>query len=330
MQTYQIILIIIAALVAVFALLYTVAAVTDKIAFGKRRDPDPSLKYFSADRYGLSARPVEITRGKNVLRGFVYCGEKADRRKLIIFCHGMGPGHSAYMTEIAYFCKLGYKVLAIDSTGCNISDGKSIVGMYEGIRTAVKAIDFASADETLRDMPVCLIGHSWGAYSVLGASAERRVDRVVAISAFNSPSRIVQYDAAAVVSRPFAAVLRPFWWIVNLFKFGRRGNAKAAKCAETNGAKTLLIQGDNDKIVPVELSAYAAAVGGNITKLLSAGKAHNPYASAKADSLMAELIATTIKVTKTEKDREFFRTFDYEAATQEDGDVMRAIAEFIA
>lgn len=322
------VLIVLSIVVALIVLMFILAVISDKMAFGKRSDLNPLLKYYSADRFGLEYEQVEIKKGKNTLRGMLY-GKGEVGKPLLIFCHGMGPGHTAYTTEIAYFCRHGYQVLAFDSTGSNLSDGKSINGMYEGVKTAVAAIDFAKTDSRLNDMPICLIGHSWGAYSVLCASAERKVEGVIAISGFNSPTRIVQEQASAVISRPLAVALRPFWYVLNVIKFGRRGNATAAKSVKLNGAPTLLIHGDADNIVPIKLSAYEAAEGENVTKYLSSGKAHNPYVTENADSLMQRLIVATMKVKKTEEDLKFFETFDYEAATEEDEQVMSTMSDFI-
>ena len=311
----------------------TLAFITDRYAFGKRSDKNPDLKYFSAEDFGLSAELISLPKG---LKGFIY--RKADipqKDKLIIFCHGMGPGHIAYTTELAYFCKLGYPVLAVDSRGCNFSDGKNIKGMYSGVQTVISAIDAVNSGELFsschpeacRRIPsspaIYLVGHSWGAYSALCASAKRKVAGVVAISAPNTPSKTMQEGAAPIISRPLAAMLRPFWWIVNFLKYGAKGNSNAARCAEKNGTPTLLIHGDEDKIVTPSKAVFYKAKGGNITKYLAAGKGHNPYNTQNAEKLLAELSAS-FKNRTYDKDK-----FDFVGATEEDETVMGEIARFI-
>ena len=322
MQTYLIVIIACAA-VLVFAILLMLAFgfLSEKIAFGKRADKNPLLKYFTAEDFSLSAEPVSLPRGLN---GFIYIKETIPRKsKLIIFCHGMGPGHIAYTTEIAYFCNLGYPVLAVDSRGCNFSEGKNLKGMYSGVQTAISAIDFAK-DKGYKDM--YLVGHSWGAYSVLCASARRKVSGVVAISAPNTPSKTMQEGAVnmGALPRPLAAFLRPFWWVVNLIKYGAKGNSNAAKCAERNGTPTLLIHGDRDKVVTPNKAAFYKAEGGHITKLLEKGKGHNPYNTESAEKLLAELTAKFKK-----KDIEDLSAFNFKGATEEDEEVMQKIVNFI-
>ena len=100
----------------------TFAFLTDHFVFGKRYDKNPNLKYFSAKDFNLSAELVLLPKG---LKGFIYSKNDIPQNdKLIIFCHGMGPGQVAYTTEIAYFCNHGYSVLAVDSRGCNFSTAR--------------------------------------------------------------------------------------------------------------------------------------------------------------------------------------------------------------
>lgn len=320
MNTYIIVLIICAAVLAlIFLLLLAFAFLSEKIAFGKRCDKNPILKYFSAEDFNLSAESALLPKG---LKGFIYRKDGVPQKsKLIIFCHGMGPGHIAYTTEVAYFCNQGYSVLAVDSRGCNFSDGKNLKGMYSGVQTAVSAIDFAK-EKGYKD--IYLVGHSWGAYSALCASAKRKVSGVVAISAPNTPSKTMQEGAAPIISRPLAAALRPFWWIVNFIKYGAKGNSDAAKCAKRNGTPTLLIHGDIDKVVTPNKAAFYKAEGKHITKLLAKGKAHNPYNTENAEKLLAELSAKL-----RNGDIADIAQFDFKAATEEDEEVMQKILKFI-
>ncbi|MDE7306187.1 MAG: alpha/beta hydrolase, partial [Clostridia bacterium] len=308
-----------AAVLFIFLLLLVFAFLAEGFAFGKRCDKNPLLKYFTADDFSLTAEPVSAGRG---LKGFIYRKDGGKEGKIIIFCHGMGPGHIAYTTEIAYFCNLGYTVLALDSRGCNYSDGKNLKGMYSGVETVKAAIDFVK--ENFADSKIYLVGHSWGAYSALCASAERKVGAVVAISAPSSPSKTMQEGAANVgMPKILAALLRPLWWIVNLFKFGAKGNANAAKCARKNGVPTLIVHGDKDRIVTPSKAVYYKAEGANITKLLVSGKAHNPYNTENAEKLLAEIPK------RLKSGEEGMRGFDFNAVTEEDKAVMEKIACFL-
>lgn len=331
-MTETIILLIIAIILLLYLLILGASLGAYFVAFGRRYDKNPLLKYFTAQDFSLTAKSVEVKRGKISLNGYIYRNERVSANgKLIIFVHGMGAGHLAYTTEIAYFCNNGFTVLALDSRGCNLSGGNCIKGMYAGVETAVAAIDFAHGDDSLKDLKICLVGHSWGGYSVLCASAQRKVEKVVAVSAPDTPVKTIYNGAAKVISKQLAFILQPFWYLINLFKFGKKGNSDAAKCAEENGTDTLLIHGDCDKVVSRKTAVYYRANGENITKYLAEGKAHNPYNTVEAEQKLAQLTANLSRAKNmTERERaEYFSSFDFSAATEEDEEVMRKIVSFL-
>lgn len=311
---------------AILIILFAFALLTYNVAFGKRYDKNPLLKYFTANDFNLNAESFSF--GK--LNGFKYESQTAERRnEVVIFAHGMGPGHIAYTTEISYFCNQGYTVVATDSLGCNFSDGKNIRGMYEGAKTVVKTIDFVKSE--LKPEKIYLLGHSWGGYSVLCASALRKVNKVVAISAPSSPVKTIYEGASKVISKPFSAILRPFWWLINFFKFGVYGNTSAVKSVKKNGVKTLLVHGDKDTVVSPLKAVYYGVYGENVTKYLAKNKAHNPYNTVEAEAKLAELslaLSKSKKMTEDER-KEYFNNFDYNLATQEDDEVMIKISDFL-
>lgn len=314
----KIFLIVIAAALAVFALLLALAYVAYRFAFWKRSDRNPRLKYFSAEDFNLTAENIEVGR----LRGAVYTKDAEEKKNaVIVFVHGMGPGHVAYTTEIAGFCNLGYTVVALDSLGCGFSGGNKMRGMYEGVKTAVAAIDFTRA--RFPESEVYLVGHSWGGYSALCAAKIRKVEKAVAISAPDSPAKTLYYGAAGLMPKPIAAILYPFWGIINFLLFGAKGNLSAAKCAVKIGTPVLLIQGGDDTVVAAKNAAYVRANGKNITKYYAHGKGHNPYNTVAAEAKLAELMCS-LKKGVTD-----FSGFDFAAATEEDEEVMRAIADFL-
>ncbi len=317
------------------------AAFINKKAFGSRCDKNPLLKYFTAEDFSLKAEEVEIPRKGGALRGFLYSKEGVERNgRLAVFCHGMGPGHIAYTTEIAYFCGKGFDVLAVDYGGCGLSDGKSIRGLYGGTEGALEALNYAAGLQKYRD--ICLIGHSWGGYAALtaaeaatkksdknGANAEgatgatgAKLSSVVAISAPDSPADTVLNVLSSMVPKAVSAMLSPFVKIVV------RGRS-AAKSAEKCGVPVLLVYGGKDGDVPPENSAFTKAEGGNITKLFCEEKRHNPYNTVRAEEQLARLTGALAKLRTGETAPDFFSSFDYAAATEEDGEVMNRISAFL-
>lgn len=315
-------LIAVIVIVVILVALLGFAIVSYQMIFGRRYDKNPLLKYFTETDFSLAAEGVRL--GK--LCGKVYTDAAVTKNGgVIIFAHGMGPGHCAYMTEIAYFCRRGYTVVAVDSLGCGMSSGKSMRGMYEGVKTVVAAFDYVKA--RFPDKEIYLVGHSWGAYSVMCASKLRKAEKVVAISAPDSPVKAAYDGASNVMSKLFALILCPFWYAAGFLKFGVRGNERASVCVKKSGAPTLIIHGDKDTVVALNGSAYVKSNGVNVEKYLSEGKAHNPYNTIAAQKLLSELSANLSDYKKT--GRAYFDNFDFTAATEEDGEVMLKIIGFL-
>ena len=327
MTTPQIIALAVGIAAAVIVILsFALAAVIVKLPFSKRCDKNPLLKYFTAADFSLKAKPVEVRyvnkkKKKLHLRGYLYNKEGVkDSGKLVIFCHGMGPGQIAYTTEIAYLCNLGHTVLALDNAGCNFSDGKNIRGFYSGAEAAEAAVDYA--DEKGYEK-LYLVGHSWGGYSALRAAKTRQVEGVVAISAPDTPARTLFCGAKTALPSFLVTLAYPF---ILLLLSGK--NASAAEGARYANAPVLLIHGDKDEVVDRQNAVYYKANGENIQKYLAEGKAHNPYNTINAETKLKEL-TTRLAAQKNSPDRAFFKNFDFAAATEEDVEVMCKIAQFI-
>lgn len=325
---YTVLIIIASVAVGALLILFLLAAVCYHFAFGKRADKNELLKYFTADDFFLRAKKISAFDENGILTGYVYTEDNgAEKDGVVVFCHGMGPGQIAYTTEIAFFCKLGYPVLALDSRGCNLSDGKGLRGMYEGVKTAVTAVNCARAE--FPDKKIFIVGHSWGAYSALCASALEKVDKVVAVSAPDTPVKALKEGASKFIPAWLAAALCPFWRVIQFFKFGKRGNTGAVESAQKSGAETLLVHGGKDTVVAPLNAAYYGTYGENVTKYLAKDKAHNPYNTVAAEEKLKELNLALACAGRNENTEEYFRNFDYAAATEEDEEVMCAIAQFL-
>lgn len=320
------------ALIAVFGtiiliniVLFTIAYAINKGVFGSRHDKNPLLKYYTAEDFGLNARQVDISCIKNkYIRGVIYKKEGVSpKEELVIFCHGMGPGHIAYTTEIAYFCNLGYTVLAPDYYGSGLSDGKSIRNINNGCDTVTKAIYYAR-ESLVHTGKIFLVGHSWGGHSALCAAARTgEVAAVVSMSAPDMSEKVMYNGLRKRMPKFFADLLYPYLCLVC-------GGESSAKAAETTSARVLLIHGEKDPLVALKASAFGSSDGNNITKYLAKEKCHNPYNTVAAEKKLSELLKGLSKFKRGEVSEEFFKTFDFAASTEEDPEVMEHIARFLS
>lgn len=328
-------LIIIAATVAVFAVVFTLgpAVMIYKTAFGRRQDKNPQFKYFTPGDFDLTVEHMPVRLYGAELAANLYTVKPVEAcEKVVIFQHGFGAGSASYMTEIAHFARQGFAVVAVDAYGCNDSAGKTVKGFYAGAEAVIAAYIGVNIDERLKNKPVVLVGHSWGAYSVLAACDTVKVDGVVAMSGFNAPAQCVcdiLRSSGGGLGKLFAPLVHGWIWLFNFFKFGAKGNTKAAKAVKKSGVKALLIHGEKDDVVVgYKNSAVNKVKGENVTTLLLPDKRHNPYNTVAAEDKLAELTGAH-KFETEEQAKEYFKNFDWAAVTEEDEEVMSKIDDFI-
>jgi pimeloyl-ACP methyl ester carboxylesterase len=317
-----------AIVVAIIIAGFCISAKVFNFMCGARQDRNSLLSYYSPEHFNLKYEEIPITYMGTQLYGAVYSLKDISGCKgLIIFSHGVGAGHCAYMTEIAQFAERGYAVLAYDNYGCDRSGGKNAKSFYSGAEAVVAAYIAVNKDNRLKDMPKFLVGHSWGAYSVLCASEHVNVNAVVAFSAFDKPSSLLLN--LAFKCKVIRALLSPFMSAINCIKScSIHGNRSAVKAIEKSHIPALLIWGEKDVVVNAKSSAALSAQGANISKLILPDKRHNPYNTVAAEDKLAEL--TVALTTKTqEQAKEYFANFDFDLATQEDMEVMDQAIQFI-
>ena len=138
-----------------------------------RYDKDGYTPYLSASDYpGLECDEGTFVNTAGVAVAFFrYRYENYDPAKLVVFCHGLGAGHTAYLAEIEYLCKNGLQVLTLDYTGCDKSGGDGMLSVNRPTRDVIELLDFVKPAEELS-----VVGHSLGGYTALNVI--RMVDRV--------------------------------------------------------------------------------------------------------------------------------------------------------
>ncbi len=332
MEWYYIVVIAVAT-VAVFALVLTLgtAIMIYTTVFGHRQEKNPLFKYFTPEDFGLTVEHMPVRLYGVELAANLYTAKPVETcEKVVIFQHGFGAGSSSYMTEIAHFAKHGFAVVAADAYGCNNSAGKSFKGFYAGAEAVIAAYIGVNLDERLKNKPKVLVGHSWGAYSVLAACASIKVDGVVALSGFNAPAQCVceLMKTTGGLGKFYAPLVYGWIKLINFFKFGANGNISAAEAVKKSGVKTLIIHGEKDDDIYIKISAADKVKGENVTCVLLPEKRHNPYNTVAAEDKLAELTGAH-KFESEGEAKEYFASFDWAAVTEEDAEVMSKIDSFI-
>ena len=303
----------------------------------QRCDDNGDVFYFSAKDFdSLSAEPFSFTSSKNYkLQGYFYSYEGYDKDRLVIFDHGFGGGHLAYMTEIEALCRHGYRVFSYDHTGCMESEGEGAGGLSQSLIDLSDAISAIKADGRYSSLDISVIGHSWGGISCLNISAlHPEVSHIVAIAA--------PVSVKAFVEQNFSGILKGYRKCV--YELERASNPKyieldGASTLKNSSASILLIYSDNDPIVKKEYH-YAPLEEAlkdkeNVKLLLVSGKGHNPHYTLDALTYMGEFFRERKRLqkkkalkTREDKDR-FLALYDWRRMTAQDDEVFKVIFEVL-
>ena len=327
--------------VVVICILLFVAArkIIDATGVSQRCEGDENLKYLTSKNFdNLNARPIDFKSDKGqTLNGFLYSNAKVDSYKaLVVFSHGMGAGHLAYTTEINYLAQKGYLVLAYDNTGTCTSEGAKINGFAQGVIDLKYALMFVKSREELKDMPVLLVGHSWGAYSVCNVSAIAKdidIKGIVAFSPFNSMNKLIR-DIAKTKTKIDLSILSPFFDLINLSRFGKTGILRTCDTINSNTIPTLVMHGGNDMQVTVKNSPvgkpHKIKDNTNARTVLYESKYHNVYLAKDAEQYLNDTFAKIETLGKNSPEAyEVYQNIDYALITKEDLNVMETIVSFM-
>ena len=300
-----------------------------------RCDDTETVFYFSPKDFdGLLAEPYPFTsREGNTLQGYIYQYENPLSHKLIIFDHGFGGGHRAYMKEIELICKMGYSVFAYDHTGCMESGGVTPGGLGHSLSDLNDCITAIKRDERFKGMELSVIGHSWGAYSTMNISAlHPEISHVVAMCGFVSVEEMIKTFFSGLLSGYRKAIM----------KLEREQNPNfvdfnAVKTLSRSRTRALLIYSENDSMCrKAHYDSLKAGLEGreNVRFMLCKNKGHNPNYTEDAVKLLKKFGKARAKllrkksVTEEEKER-FVASFDWNAMTAQDESVWKAIFDHL-
>lgn len=298
-----------------------------------RCDDTGRVFYFSAaDFDGLQAEPYPFRASAgHTLQGCLYHYAAPIPGRLVVFDHGFGGGHTAYMKEIECLCRAGFLVFAYDHTGCMASGGETTNGMAQSLCDLNDCLTALKAAARFAGFTFSVIGHSWGGFSCLNIAAlHPDIAHVVVISGFISVEQLINSYFGGIMSLYRPALLR----------LERTSNPQfvgysAVDTLAKTSAKVLLIYSDNDTLCKkaFHYDPLKAALDGraNIRFLLVPGKGHNPNYTADAvaykDAFFADLTKKTKKkLLETPKQKAaFIASYDWARMTSQDDAVWSEI-----
>ncbi len=299
----------------------------------KRLNFSKDFKYFNhLDFPNLQFKShAFVSHQGQILKGGFYRYEKIDRKKLLIFIPGYGPGHLAYTGVIEQLCRLGYEVFSFDLTGTGHSEGKNFIGYTQGL----KDIQFAFA--SLNKLPEynkrtwTLIGHSLGGFVVLnsGATPGYPIEKVVSLSGFNNVIDIFKTQREQF-NRWYV-----YFSMYMLLRYGFKAFLTSFQSVKKSTKRYLIMMGGKDQIVPVKenFKIYHSIESKRVQLVELANKFHNPYLSETGERYFIETFLMerpkVLKSKDVKKIKSFHARIDYALATQNDVHVFKLIESFL-
>ena len=305
----------------------------------RRRDDDGTLFYFSTEDFpGLKRekQTFKTQKGHTLTGYFYHYGERSsfDKSRLIVFEHGMGDGHRAYMREIESLASHGYLVYSYDHTGCTESEGEHIMGLSGSLAdldsciSALVELGFAASD-------ISVVGHSWGGFSTLNILGYHpNLHSIVALSGFVS-IREMQKQVIPGILAPFRKQL---YEVEKSFN-SEYIDSSAVDVLSKTDRPALIIHSLDDESVHAkhhyERLRSALSAKPNISFLTLTDRSHNPTYTVDAVKYKSEFFKVHKKRQKQNLDRNlesqkaFIASYDWHRMTDQDADVWQKIYDFL-
>ena len=293
-----------------------------------RYDKEVGVPYYQASDFkGLKEEALNFTNSKGIeLKYFYFYYDNYKDDKIVLFLHGLACGHAAYFAEIEALARRGYKVLAIDYTGCGDSKGKCLGSLNTPTKDVNELLDHLKLDK-----PVVLVGHSLGGYTTLNTiSLRNEIKKAVVISGFLSIRSIGE------------ALIKNNFFVKRIMAYE---NKLYPEYKELNNIDYLnkttddifFIQSEDDGMVPyrIALEVVESIDNPHIKKLKFSGRKHNPNYTESAVKYMNEVFGNYYalikqKKIKTDADKiEYFKDVSLAKLVEQDEQLFDQISQFL-
>lgn len=312
-----------------------------KQGFIQRFDKDGIIPYLSNEDFeGLNffKGTFKNSIGLNISY-FAYYYDNYKKDKYVLFCPGIGPGHTQYTREIEKLASCGYFVLTLDYTGCSESEGESLLSVNAPTRDVNDLLCLTKNGKLenfsfLKDMEIVVVGHSLGAYTALNTiNIQPFIKKAVIISGFIDVISEMKGLSHIYLSILFSDVKR----------YERKtnkeySNIKNMKYLKETNDDILFIHSMDDSLVPYKTSTYRVYKKYKDKKfefVIVNGKDHNPNYELDSLKYMKETfselnsLVNSGKIKTIEEKQAFMSNKDIWKMTNQDEDIFKKIIDFI-
>ena len=247
-------IIFISTLVGIFILNLIIGVIIYNCIFGFRCESKTYLMPTIEEYPNIEAERHEFITLKNKkLVGYLYSNSVVEEKGVVVFAHGFGGGGQiGYLDIYNYLTSNGYYVFAYDATGNDESEGRGVNGFPQGIIDLEHAIKYTKTISEVGELPMMLMGFSWGAYSVSNVlNFYSDVEAVVALSGFNESTDMIEYHSFKYVWHVVTVTL-PFAKLLEKIKFGKYAGTSAIDGFANTDAKIMIVHSEDDPTVPIK------------------------------------------------------------------------------
>lgn len=299
-----------------------------KTGLVRRFNKEVGIPYYSfSDFKDLKQEAKTYINSKGIeIHYFFYYYDNYKQDKTILFCPGIGPGHTSYLREIELLASHGYRVLTLDYTGCGESGGDILGSLNMPTLDTSELLNYLGFEHE-----IVVIGHSLGGYTSLNlVNIRDEIKKAVVISGFVSIKALVKaYVHSNLVTNivlKYEEKTVPEYFGVDNIEYLK--NTKD---------KLFVIQSDDDTIVPykVGLKLVEDAKNPLIKTIKESGKKHNPNYSIEAVKYMNETFRNYYKLIRDKKiinDEDkinYFKDVSLDKLTEQDSKIFDQIFAFI-
>lgn len=244
----RIIKMIIIGIVAMSVIIFCGVAIAHMVVFSRadydQYDSDYNLVYDDIDKEKYPREQLIVQSGENDISAFLYMVQ--DAKGLIVVAPGHRDANDIKLYEIRYFVDAGYSVVCLDYTGCYTSSGNSMKGYSQSVYDIDALLDYIEVDERFENTPICLFGHSMGAYAVCAElQFDHDIAKVVAASGFDTPEEQWQYSIKRYTGI-FYPIIKPFNSLFIDLKYGDDKDLSAVDGINSVSIPVLVISAEED------------------------------------------------------------------------------------
>lgn len=222
--------------------------------FDKRFDcPTTRFEYIS-EQYDYFERDEQSFTSNNdqTLNGaFYYSTNTEEPTGLVVWMHGMNSCHEDFLGEFKLLIDQGYVVFGFDATGVGISGGDKLIGLSQYPIDLSYALNFVDTFEQFKNVPLILIGHSQGGYSVSSVcnlDIPRDPDAIISLAGFWINSNAAT-DLGGDYVGPLIHVIVPYLSICDYWRFGNLSTINGVDGFNSTNADILIIHSQDDDVV---------------------------------------------------------------------------------